>query len=81
MKNITTNAAREILASDLSDEQVARAIESAANDAAHWTQEAASGTLPDVGEMHLDWEIHDDLVDAGVDARTMQRLSFAIAQS
>lgn len=72
--------ARQILAvDDLSDEQVSRAIASAEADAANWKEEAAAGELPEVPTMNLDWEIDEDLREAGVDGYSMQRLSFAIA--
>lgn len=81
MKNIDIQSARTILDVELTDEQVTRAIESAASDAEHWSEEAAAGTLPKISEMHLDWSIDEDLVEAGVDGYAMQRLSFAIARA
>ena len=76
---ISTATARQILKADLSEEQAARAIQSAAADAAHWAAEAAAGTLPDPDEMSLDWAIDSDLKNAGIDSYGMQRLAFAIA--
>jgi plasmid stability protein len=76
-----TESAREILNADLTDEQVERAIEAAADDAQHWTAEAANNTLPEIDGMSLDWQIDEDLREAGVDGYAMQRLSFAIAKS
>jgi hypothetical protein len=80
---ITIEAARTILdaESPLSDEQVARAIESATGDAAEWADEAAADKLPDVRELELDWWVDPDLREAGVNSYSMQRLSFAIARA
>ena len=81
MTTITIPAAREILAAELTDEQVARAIESATGDAAEWTAAAAADELPNVSDMELDWWVDHDLRDAGVNSYDMQRLSFAIARA
>lgn len=78
---MTTEEINEILGADLNDEQAERAFDAAADDAGHWEDEAASGTLPSIAAMELDWDIDADLIDAGVDAYAMQRLSFAIAKS
>lgn len=78
MNTITFQAAREILAAEieLTDEQVARCIESAAADAAQWVSE---NDLPQVTEMEVDWHIDADLRDAGVNSYAMQKLSLTIA--
>lgn len=81
MTTITITAAREILAADLTDEQIDRAINDATADAAQWAKEAAADDLPDVRSMELDWWIDRDLRDAGVNSCAMQRLSFAIARA
>lgn len=73
---------REILAAPgLTDNQVERAVALASEDAKHWAAEAAAGTLPQVENMHLDWNIDADMIDAGVNDYAMQRLSFAIAEA
>ena len=80
---ITIEVARTILdaESPLTDEQVARAIESATSDAAEWADEAAADKLPDVRDLELDWWVDPDLREAGVNSYSMQRLSFAIARA
>lgn len=69
---------RKILnAKELTDEQVARAFESASSDAELYLAET---DLPDIADMHLDWWIDGDLRDAGVNDYGMQALSFAIVR-
>ena len=66
-----------ILGANLTDEQAARAFESAASDAEIWL---TTEDLPDIDEMELDWSIDPDLRDAGVIPYRMQRLSFEIVR-
>lgn len=69
---------RKILNSpELTDEQVARAFESASSDAELYLSESE---LPNVADMHLDWWIDEDLRDAGINDYGMQALSFAIVR-
>jgi hypothetical protein len=63
----------------LTDDQVKRAIQMAAEDSAAWMEEAKANNLPDPDTMHLDWFL-DDLEDSGITWANMQRLSFKIAQ-
>lgn len=63
----------------LTDSQVKRAIELAAEDAESWLEEAKADNLPDPETMHLDWFL-DDLEDSGITWANMQKLSFEIAR-
>lgn len=63
----------------LTDAQVERAIELAAEDAVSWMEEAKADNLPDPETMHLDWFL-DDLEDSGITWANMQKLSFEIAR-
>lgn len=85
MSNVTIAEAREILESSsefilgeksLSDAQVERAIELAAEEAAEWAEET---DLPDPETMHLDWFL-DDLEDSGITWVNMQRLAFLLVR-
>lgn len=76
---MNTGLAKKILGGHLTEQQLCRAIKSAASDAMHWKQEASLGTLPKISDMNLDWDIDADLLDAGCNAYAMQQLSFAIA--
>lgn len=72
---------RKILnAPDLTDEQVARAFESASSDAELYLNETDLPDVADMADMHLDWWIDKDLRDAGVNDYGMQALSFAIVR-
>lgn len=73
--------ANVILPAALNEAQIARVIKNAAEDAQNWKKEAQNGTLPNIEEMHLDWDIDQDLIDAGVNDYVMQRLSFAFAEA
>jgi len=64
----------------LTAEQTARINEITNEDAHNWSEEAAAGTLPNVTEMHLDWQIDADLRDAGVTPEMLQIESFRKAQ-
>lgn len=60
----------------LTTEQQSRLHAAAFADSRHWLAEAKAGTLPDVSTMHLDWQIDEDLREAGVTPAMMQTLSF-----
>jgi hypothetical protein len=54
-----------------------KAVGSALADSDHWTEEAATGTLPDIATMHLDWS---ELEAIEIDAYDLQELSFEFAK-